>query len=214
MKIWTTEHVFNHPWETVVQAVWRKYPNPHKPEVLSTDIVDRKVEKGILYSTRFISSRWGLPGWAKKLIGSDGMCYAFENSEVDPVKQKMKMRTRNVSFANTVSMDERMEYKPDPNDASKTIVHQEMFIAVRGVPLTSYIENYLINYASNNSSKGKDAMEWIIKKIDVEVEELMHTYKRGTSELKTSIGKFQDTAKKSIGDISNLTKSNKTLPRI
>ncbi|RXG58521.1 PRELI domain containing protein 3B [Armadillidium vulgare] len=112
------------------------------------------------------------------------------------------------------SMDERMEYKPDPNDASKTIVHQEMFIAVRGVPLTSYIENYLINYASNNSSKGKDAMEWIIKKIDVEVEELMHTYKRGTSELKTSLGKFQDTAKKSIGDISNLTKSNKTLPRI
>lgn len=57
-------------------------------------------------------------------------------------------------------------------------------------------------------------MEWIIKKIDVEVEELVHTYKRGTSELKTSLGKIQDTAKKSIGDISNLTKSNQTFPRI
>lgn len=224
MKIWTTEHIFNHPWETVTQAVWRKYPNPHKPEIIGTDVVERKVEKGVLYTTRVISSRWGLPDWAKRIIGGNRMCYAFENSEVDPVNQKMVMRTRNVTLANTVSMDERMEYIPDPNDSNKTILHQETLITVKGVPLTSYIEDYLINNITNNSFKGREAMEWIIKKIDVEVEEFMHTYKRSTSELKNSIGKFQDTAKKSIGDISsalikendfqNIAKPNKPFPRI
>ncbi|CAH1644913.1 unnamed protein product [Spodoptera littoralis] len=32
MKIWTSEHTFNHPWETVAQAAWRKYPNPITPQ--------------------------------------------------------------------------------------------------------------------------------------------------------------------------------------
>jgi hypothetical protein len=41
MKIWSTEHVFNHSWETLTQSQWRKYPNPHNPAVLGTDVVAR-----------------------------------------------------------------------------------------------------------------------------------------------------------------------------
>jgi hypothetical protein len=41
MKIWATEHVFNHNWETVTQSQWRKYPNPHNTAVLGTDVISR-----------------------------------------------------------------------------------------------------------------------------------------------------------------------------
>ena len=61
-------YIYSHPWETVTQAVWRKYPNPFKPEVEATDVIDRRIgENGNLYTKRLISTRWGLPGWAKKV---------------------------------------------------------------------------------------------------------------------------------------------------
>ena len=53
MKIWTSQHVFNHSWETVTQGQWQKYPNPHNNAVLGTDVVDRRVEDGVLHSHRY-----------------------------------------------------------------------------------------------------------------------------------------------------------------
>ena len=55
MKIWTSEHVFNHSWETVTQGQWQKYPNPHNQAVLGTDVVDRRVVDGVLHSHRSVS---------------------------------------------------------------------------------------------------------------------------------------------------------------
>lgn len=52
MKIWTSEHVFNHSWEAVTTGQWQKYPNPHNSAVLGTDVVDRRVVDGVLHSHR------------------------------------------------------------------------------------------------------------------------------------------------------------------
>lgn len=73
MKIWTSEHVFNHSWETVTQSQWQKYPNPHNPAVLATDVVERSVDpvSGVLHSRRIISSDWGLAPWVQSLIGAN-----------------------------------------------------------------------------------------------------------------------------------------------
>lgn len=55
---------FSHPWETVTQAAWRKYPNPLNPNVLGMDVLDRKVDKkGVLHSHRLMRTDWGLPNW-------------------------------------------------------------------------------------------------------------------------------------------------------
>ena len=70
MKIWTTEHVFNHNWETVTQSQWRKYPNPHNPAVLGSDVVSRHVgQDGVLHSHRILISEWAFPAWVQRLIG-------------------------------------------------------------------------------------------------------------------------------------------------
>ncbi|MPC32774.1 protein slowmo-like isoform X1 [Portunus trituberculatus] len=212
MKIWTSEHIFSHPWETVTQAVWRKYPNPHNPAVVGTDVIERHVMNGVLHTHRLISSRWGLPNWAQTILGADRVCYGYEHSEVNPEERTMTMRTRNLTFASTVSMDERLVYSPDPNNSENTVLRQETIITVKGVPLTSYMENYLLNSISNNSFKGRDAMEFVISKINREVEDLVSTYKRSTSEIldhtKRSLGEITESALRSVDDISLAAKKS------
>merc|ERR1711909_240380 len=90
MRIWTSEHVFNHNWETVTIGQWQKYPNPINQAVVGTDVVDRKVVDGVLHSHRIISSDWGLAEWVQKLIGANKVCYASEVSRVDPKNRLWK----------------------------------------------------------------------------------------------------------------------------
>lgn len=169
MKIWTSEHVFNHNWETVVQGQWQKYPNPHNQAVVGTDVVERKVtEEGVLHSHRIISSDWGLAEWVQQLIGANKVCYASENSIVDPRRRLMEMHSRNLTFSNFVSMEEHMTYCVDSRDPEKTLLKQETVVTVQGVPLTSYMEGIIVNTVSKNSNKGRAAIEWVVDKLGEE----------------------------------------------
>ncbi|KMQ95100.1 atpase wrnip1 [Lasius niger] len=57
-----------HPWETVAQAAWRKYPNPMVPSVIGADVIDRKVVDGVLHTHRLVvSTQWGFPKWTQAL---------------------------------------------------------------------------------------------------------------------------------------------------
>lgn len=58
---------FSHPWETVAQAAWRKYPNPMNTAVIGTDVVERTVVDGVLHTHRLVSSRWYFPKWAQRV---------------------------------------------------------------------------------------------------------------------------------------------------
>ncbi|CAL4210632.1 unnamed protein product, partial [Meganyctiphanes norvegica] len=212
MKINTCDNIFNHPWETVTQAVWRKYPNPINPAVVGTDVLDRRVVQGVLHTHRLISSRWGLPIWAQKILGADRICYGYEQSKVDPTERTMEMQTKNVTFASTVSMDERLVYSPDPSNEDQTVLRSETIITVHGVPLTDYMESFLINSVSRNSFKGRDALEWIIGKINTNVEELVTTAKNTSSEVITttrrSITEITDSASRSVDDLSICAKKS------
>lgn len=168
MKIWTSEHVFNHNWETVTTGQWRKYPNPHNTAVLGTDVVDRRVEGGVLHSHRIITSDWGLASWVQTLIGTNRVCYAEEHSTVDPSARVMKMQSRNLTFCNFVAMEEKMSYTPHPEDQDKTLLKQETVVTVQGVPLTSYMEGIIVNTVSNNAGKGRAAIEWVVDKLGQE----------------------------------------------
>lgn len=202
MKIWTSEHTFQHPWETVTQAAWRKYPNPMNPAVEAIDIVDRKVSNGVLKTHRLISSRWGLPSWASRLLGSDKTCYASEHSEVNPRQKVMTLLTKNITFCNEVSVVEKLTYSPHPSKEDCTLLKQEAVVTIKNVPLSSYIEEYLARTISSNANKGRLAMEWVISKINNEVQELTQKTVKGMDE-------FTVSAKKSISVVEDLTSSAK-----
>lgn len=180
MKIWSSEHTFSDPWELVVRAQWRKYPNKYNQAVEGVDVVERNVDKnGVLHSHRLMSTRWGFPDWATKILGGDGLGYGSEHSAVDAKNKSMEMKTRNLSFCNVITIDEKMVYTPHPADKTKTMLKQETVVTVKGVPLSSYIEHYVAQSIGNNAANGRKAMQYVIDKIKTETTELqqgaMHT---------------------------------------
>lgn len=212
MKIWTSEHTFNHPWETVAQAAWRKYPNPMNPAVVGIDVVDRKVVNGILVTHRLVSSKWFFPRWAQALIGTAKICYASEKSEVNPNEREMTLKTRNLTFCQYIALDETVKYTPHPSDPAKTLLTQEAVVTVQGVPLSSYMEDLLANKISLNAGKGRQAIEWVIGKLDSEIKELANTACKSTDELlsqtKKSLDDITITARRSMDDISSKAKKS------
>uniref|UniRef100_A0A4W5PRL3 PRELI domain containing 3 n=1 Tax=Hucho hucho TaxID=62062 RepID=A0A4W5PRL3_9TELE len=174
MKIWTSEHIFNHPWETVTKAAMQKYPNPMNPSVFGVDVLDRSVDtRGRLHSNRLLSAEWGLPSIVKSIIGRTQTCtYIQEHSVVDPVEKTFELQSSNITFTNMVSVDEKLTYRPHPDDPEKTILTQEALISVKGVSLSSYLEGVMASTISANAGKGREAMEWVIRKLNAEIEEL------------------------------------------
>uniref|UniRef100_A0A4X2LQ70 PRELI domain containing 3B n=1 Tax=Vombatus ursinus TaxID=29139 RepID=A0A4X2LQ70_VOMUR len=133
-----------HPWETVTTAAMQKYPNPMNPSVVGVDVLDRHIDPtGKLHSHRLLSTEWGMPSIVKS-----------------------------ISFTNMVSVDERLIYKPHPQQPGKTILTQEAIITVKGVSLSSYLEGLMESTISSNANKGREAMEWVINKLNAEIEEL------------------------------------------
>uniref|UniRef100_A0A8C5K3S2 Protein slowmo homolog 2-like n=1 Tax=Jaculus jaculus TaxID=51337 RepID=A0A8C5K3S2_JACJA len=175
MKIWASEHhLFDHPWETVTTAAMQKNPNPMNPSVLGVDVLHRHIDpSGKLHSHRLLSTEWGLPSIVKSLIGAERTkTYVQEQSVVDPVKKTMELRSTNISFTNMVSVDERLTYKPHPQDPEKTVLSQEAIITVKGVNLSSSLKGLMASTISSNARKGREAMEWVIRKLNAEVEAL------------------------------------------
>ncbi|XP_045430866.1 PRELI domain containing protein 3A isoform X7 [Pipistrellus kuhlii] len=97
MKIWSSEHVFGHPWDTVIKAAMRKYPNPMNPCVVGVDVLERSVDRrGRLHSHRLLSTEWGLPALVRAILGtSRTLTYIKEHSVVDPVEKKMELCSTN-----------------------------------------------------------------------------------------------------------------------
>ena len=62
---------------------------------------------------------------------------------------------------------------------SRTILTQEAIITVKGVSLGSYLEGLMASTISSNANKGREAMEWVIHKLNAEIEELT-TLARGS----------------------------------
>nr|XP_020475879.1 PRELI domain containing protein 3B-like isoform X2 [Monopterus albus]XP_020475889.1 PRELI domain containing protein 3B-like isoform X2 [Monopterus albus] len=155
----------------------QKYPNPMNPSVFGVDVLDRSVDtEGRLHSTRLLSTEWGLPSIAKSLIGVTRTCtYVQEHSVVDPKEKTFKLKSTNISFTNLVSVDEKLTYKPHPQDPERTVLTQEALISVKGISLSSYLEGLMAKTISVNASKGREAMEWVIRRLNTEIEQLAAT---------------------------------------
>ncbi|KAK2154356.1 hypothetical protein LSH36_270g04006 [Paralvinella palmiformis] len=161
----------NHPWETVVHAAARKYPNPLNPNVVGVDVIERSVDEksGVLKSHRLLTTSWGLPTWLIKVVGMEETCYVSEHSEVDPETKTLKLQSRNLTFSRFVDIDEQLIYRPDPQDPNnRTLLQQEAIIKVNGVPMSSYCEDLLKNTFNSNANLGRQAMEWVISHIKEE----------------------------------------------
>ncbi|VVC34653.1 PRELI/MSF1 domain [Cinara cedri] len=164
MKIWTAQHTFNHPWETVVQAFWKKYPNSMATIDQDVGLVDRQVKNGELYSHRLITTKL-LPNWACTLMGPISKFYANEYSEVNRDRRQLKLNRRNISLRPFVEVQEELIYEPHPDDPQKTLLKQTAYVTVEGLLFSGFIEDILTIKVSVNAVKRRRAIKLVIKKM-------------------------------------------------
>jgi len=196
MKLWTSEHTFEHPWETVAKAAWRKYPNPLNPGVTGIDVLNRHVDTaGRLQTHRLLITKWAFPTWVHGILGSDATCYGSEVSTVDPKQKSLELKTTNLTLNEIISVDERLTYTPHPENKNHTILKQEASINVRGVPLSGYLEGVVEGTIDSNAGKGRQAMEMAISKIKNEMEELAKAAQHAAQKEMTLVAKRFDSIK-------------------
>ena len=167
MKIWSSEHVFNHSWDNVVKAALQKYPNPLNPGVIGVDVIDRNVDSnGILRSHRLLTTQWNLAPWIAKLIGGNKTCFASEHSAIDIKNKLFSLWSRNLTLNNVINVDEKLTYSIHPEDKNKTLLKQEAQITVQNLPIIDYMEGLVLSRINSNAHKGRQAIEYIIHKMN------------------------------------------------
>lgn len=166
VKFAENTHVFNHAWEDLTAASWRKYatPHPNAQHIKSVDIIDRSVDPttGVLRSTRVIACQNQVPSWVSRILGhSEDQTYVHEVSEIDPKTKTMRLRSRNITFGSLLTVEETCTYKPHPEDPSKTVFTQEC--AVTAVGLNSLIsgkaEGTMLGVFQSTAGKGKETLD-------------------------------------------------------
>lgn len=140
----------------------------------------------------------------------------------------MVLKTINLTFCKYIAVDETLKYMPHPTNPGQTLLKQEAVVTVSGVPLNTYMEDLLTNKISFNAGKGRQAMEWVIGKINTEMTEIANTAVKSTDEIilhtRKSIDDITSSAKHSMHDISSKAKksfddihslaSNQSLPKL
>lgn len=114
----------------------------------------------------------------------------------------MTLKTNNITFGKFIAVDEVLRYSPHPTDPHKTLLRQEATVSVDGVPLNRYMEDILTKSISTNAGKGRQGLEWVINKINTEVNELTTSAAKSTGEFLTQTKKLiddtTDSARKSM----------------
>jgi len=202
MKLWSTEHVFNHPWDKVTAAAWRKYPNELNPNVKQLDVVKRDVtEDGKLVTTRVFGNTYSFPALLGSLLGLPDICHAVERVVVDPVSKEMTLRMINHTFCGMLAVNEKLVYRQSTEDENVTVLEQSAAITVSGIRFQNYFEDVIVSGFESNCIKGRQAIENVIDVINTEMDELVKTFD-------TEVQEFSRSLDKAISNISPISQAN------
>uniref|UniRef100_A0A674C6D2 PRELI domain containing 1a n=1 Tax=Salmo trutta TaxID=8032 RepID=A0A674C6D2_SALTR len=119
-------------WDQVCIAFWERYPNPYSNHVLTEDIIFREVTPGNrLVSRRLLTKTNRAPRWMEKdlPVTMARHAYIIEDSIVDPQNRTMTTLTWNISHARMMSVEERCEYRINPDNTSWTEINREAWIS-------------------------------------------------------------------------------------
>lgn len=167
------------------------------------DVVNRSVcPQGTIQSHRLLSTEFPLPEVAARIIGTPEKNFISEHSTLNARNKMFKLESRNLTLGHLVTVHERMEYFPHPQDRSKTCLKQQSTVKVNVPFLSGYLERLLIENFEKNAMKGRNGMEWVIDRIKEEdssnkvkqssdiLTQLETKFKREAEDLKQSMDSF------------------------
>lgn len=163
------DHVYQHPWSEISYAVFRKYPNPSRPDVLAVDLLSRSIdpETGVLQTRRMVTVKGPLPTWMEKVIGRQPACYFIEDASIDPRTQTMTLKSRNVTLDKVMLMEECCVYKKHENE-NWTEMQLEGTVTSFTRGFASRIEDFMSKTYKANAAKGREITEHVCNMIKQE----------------------------------------------
>eukprot|EP00158_Paraphelidium_tribonemae_P001987 Partr_v1_DN25015_c1_g1_i4_m51095 putative PRELI domain containing 1 len=117
-KIFKHFFTYEHKWSDVTLAHWLKYPNPFASHVISSDVIDRRLDPSTntLKTTRLFVKTGSIPKWGQGIL-RNSRAFVMEESEVDPVNRTMVTRTQNLSHKGLMSVVETQCYTIHPDNS-------------------------------------------------------------------------------------------------
>jgi len=196
MKFYQSSHTFQHPWSTVTQAFWRKYPNDYQSVVYGTDVLERFVDsEGRLHSKRIIISDWNLPSFMTFFFG-DTRAYAVEYSIVDPVQKTLTLRSRNINAASMFTMQEEIAYRSTGETTS--LQHEAKILISASRIFDDRAEDYIVGTITEAACKGLKGMDSIIDTVETEMASALTALDDISTETMRSVDEFATDAIRTI----------------
>jgi hypothetical protein len=166
MKYYSSLSSLKFSWDQVASAFWNRYPNPHSSHVLTEDTVKRNVEGKKLYSTRLISKTNKMPKWGEKIIpgGTRHVC-VVEESIVDVDKKTLTTYTRNIGLTKFMTIDEKVVYRPDPENKSQTLCERQAWIVSNLFGFSYALQAFGLDRFKKNAQKAVNGFEFVLNRM-------------------------------------------------
>uniref|UniRef100_A0A8C7TNV3 PRELI domain containing 1a n=1 Tax=Oncorhynchus mykiss TaxID=8022 RepID=A0A8C7TNV3_ONCMY len=155
-------------WDQVCIAFWERYPNPYSNHVLTEDIIFRDVTPGNrLVSRRLLTKTNRAPRWMEKYlpVTMARHAYIIEDSIVDPQNRTMTTLTWNISHARMMSVEERCEYRINPDNTSWTEINREAWISSNLYGLSRAIQEFGLARFKTSVAKTMKGFEYVLAKM-------------------------------------------------
>lgn len=165
VKLYQNDHIFHHPFDTVTSAFWRKYPNDQASHVKAIDVYSRSINtQGQLVVHRLMRCESNIPSWLSSL-GVSNSAYAAETTVVDPHNQTMCIKSRNITGASMMVVEETCVYKPTSNNKQHTQFTQSARIAAFLPFVSRKIEQYTHSNMTEKAPLGVKVIETLCQNI-------------------------------------------------
>lgn len=110
-----------------------------------------------------------------QIFGTDNVLYVRETSLVDPETKEYTATSKNLTYSNLITLEERISYQADPDATDeKTLLKQEAIVVALGgglASIRSHIEDFCVNRCRVNAEKGRKGLEEVIKSLSQQKEE-------------------------------------------
>jgi hypothetical protein len=153
-----------------------KYPSVKRPDLLSVDVLDKRLDEstGKLHIRRLlVIEGCGYPNWLKKVLGSS-VGYFVEDTVVDAHTQVLELRSRNITFASILRLEETCRYEPAPGrDADATLFTQTATVTALPYGMQAAMEFACVRSFHANAAKGRAIMEDTILRVRGEADQAL-----------------------------------------
>lgn len=172
MKLFSSEHVYDHEWKTVTFAAQNKYPNPFSSHVVAVDVLNRHIDdQGILVSERLITYKGFLPSWLKSVTGvsmASANTYIHEITKVNVHTGEMELESENVTGREYMSVTEKCNYARQ-GAVTKFTQTAEMKAGYGWSMVKAMLESKMVERFDNSAAQGRRGLQYVIDNLEESV---------------------------------------------